>query len=86
MNAFLYCVCVFKSADLQSYKILVITDILSTISKDKTSDTLLYIRHYTSMQDAIGHKLFLESISSSSLENQILAINPKLKNLKELFN
>lgn len=85
MNAFLFCVCVFKSSDTGDYKIPVVTDIQNAVSNEKALDTLLYIRHYSSMQEAIGHKLFLESLSAPSLENQIRAINPKLRDIKEIF-
>jgi hypothetical protein len=44
---------------------------------------LVYLRSFDDFADAMGHKLFLEQISTASLRRILRMHNPKLKDLRE---
>lgn len=52
------------------------------LEQETSENKMLYIQAFFSMQEAIGYKLFLESLSGDSLKINIQSLNPQMKNLR----
>lgn len=58
------------------------TDLRRSLKQSTSEYEVLYIHTFFSMQEAIGYKLFLESLSAESLNMNIQSLNPQMKNLR----
>lgn len=59
-----------------------LSEILNEVKKGE-ENRLLYTRIFNELIDALGHKLFLEHISTASLKRIIQKQNPKLEDLTQ---
>jgi hypothetical protein len=74
---------VYCSAD-SSYAVDFASNISIMLKRHEGNEVLLYLRYFNNLQDAIGHKLFLESLSVTSLRTNIRTQNPKVKDLRNM--
>lgn len=79
----LFWVCVIRRGD-SSYRVQMTSDLREVLTFESEQEILIYVRMFTEMQEAIGHKLFLENLSVSSLQANIQRLNPLGKDFKEL--
>lgn len=64
------------------YYIMLTTCLKRALEQEAAEKKILYIQAFFSMQEAIGYKLFLESLSGDSLKINIQSLNPQMKNLR----
>lgn len=79
----LFWVCVIRRGE-SSYRVLMTSDLRKVLTVKFEQEILIYVRMFTEMQEAIGHKLFLENLSVNSLLANAQRFNPRGKDLKEL--
>lgn len=72
----IFWVVVVKNVPLENYCILGGTNRSAMLKRMTAHDTLLYMRPFSDMHAAIGHKLFLEALSTESIERIIRQENP----------
>ena len=87
---FTFWVTVVRDLSLDKYRVGYCVNLHTVLKRISAYDTLLYICAFTDMCTAIGHKLFLESLSAQSLERIIRRRNPDEEDLRlevdELLN
>lgn len=79
----LFWVCVIRRGE-SSYRVQMTSDLRKVLTFEAKQEILIYVRMFTEMQEAIGHKLFLENLSVTSLLLNVRRLNPRGKDLKEL--
>ena len=82
-------ICVFLHTTKKKYTIAIYSDIACMLTKISDDEAIIYLRFYTNMQEAVGHKLFLENLDNYTLLINIKCMNPHLRDLRpfceELF-
>lgn len=67
------------------YIVTLVSGIAEMLRKEPAENHLLYLRMFTSMQDAIGQKLFLQGLPASGLVAMIRSINPKQRDIRPVI-
>ena len=83
---FTFWVTVVRDLSLDKYRVDYCVNLHTVLNRISAYDTLLYICAFTDMYTAIGHKLFLESLSAQSLECIIRRKNPDEADLRMEVN
>ena len=81
-HPFTFWVTVTRDLSLDKYHIECCVNPHTVLRHLSAYDTLLYIRAFTDIHAAIGHKLFLESLSIQSLERMVRCGNPDEEDLR----
>jgi hypothetical protein len=76
-------VCVILAHD-GKYIVDVDVDLSRVLTKYTSDEAVLYLRYFTDMQEAFGHKFFLEALSLETLKTCIATLNPRRKNLRSM--
>ncbi|ADV42715.1 hypothetical protein Bache_0692 [Bacteroides helcogenes P 36-108] len=72
---------VIRDLSLEKYRVECCMHLHTVLKRISAYDTLLYVRAFADMHIAIGHKLFLESLSMHSMERWIRCENPDEEDL-----
>lgn len=68
-----------------NYLIRMTADLRKTVERLQEDERLVYLRMFTNMQEAVGHRLFLESLPADSLRMNIRSLNPREKDIRKLL-
>ena len=74
-------VTVTRDLSLDKYRVDCCTHLHTVLKRMSAYDSLLYVRAFADMHLAIGHKLFLESLSVHSMVSLIRCENPNEEDL-----
>lgn len=77
-------VCILHLKD-GNYRIRMTADLRKTVERLQEDEELVYLRMFTNMQEAVGHRLFLESLPAESLRMNIRSLNPRGKDIGKLI-
>lgn len=80
-----YWVTVFCNTSTDTYSVHYSIDIHKLLSRLAAATILVYVKCYNDMCDALGHKLFLDTISADTLKRIIRLQNPKRADMRENF-
>lgn len=80
-----YWVTVFCNTSTDTYSVHYSIDIQNLLSRLAAATIPVYVKCYNDMCDALGHKLFLDTISADTLKRIIKLQNPKRADIRDNF-
>ena len=80
-----YWVTVFCNTSTDTYSVHYSINIHNLLSKLAAATILVYVKCYNDMCDALGHKLFLDTISADTLKRIIKLQNPERTDMRNKF-
>ena len=82
---FVFWVTIIRDIEQNKYSVALCSNLEHTVGQLAPHEWLMYLRFFTDMHEAVGHKLFLESLDTKSLRRNIRLMNRRELNLHALF-